>query len=320
MDEQQIDDIFDDRKLQAAMQRGKKKSTLKIIFISILIALLVFIILLVSNAALMIKKSNEVNLYLENNVQLTVPNGYISKSYDTMGFLGGLSNYTITRLVGDRPVILEDRVHAFGYVPQLILYRRRSAGGQTAGEWPTYYWEEGYRKMIFFHPEITYKEYKNDLEQLDQISDDKLIQVGISLDKPYKITEISTILPNAKMSWYWVNAFRQSDLERYQEVAREYDAKAAFIQEDQVLGVSVRSYNRESGFAGGYSTLLDVLKKSRDPRDNEVYDELITQNYADYAEVPILGVIVYGTKDELKPLLGNPHIKAAAFGVIVNKY
>lgn len=71
-------------------------------------------------------------------------------------------------------------------------------------------------------------------------------------------------------------------------------------------------------FAGGYSTLLDVLKKSRDPRDNEVYDELITQNYADYTEVPILGVIVYGTKDELQSLLGNPHIKAATFGVIVD--
>ncbi|AHF08252.1 anti-sigma factor [Desulfitobacterium metallireducens] len=320
MDDHPIDDFFDDEKLQAAMQKGKKKSTLKIILISVLIALLVFAILLVGNAALMIKKSNEMNSYLEYDVQFTVPNGYISESSDTMGFLGGISNYTISRLVGDKPVILEDRVQPFGYVPQLILNRGRGGGGQIAGEWPTNYWEEGYRKMIFFHPEITYKEYKNDLELLDQISADKLIEVGISFDKPYEISEISTILPNVKTSWYWINAFRKSDLVQYQKEAREYDAKATFIYEFQVLGVSVSPFNRESDFAGRYSALLDGLKNSKDPRYNEVYDELITQNYTNYANVPILGVIVYGTKDELKSLLGNPHIKAATFGVIVDKY
>ena len=42
--------------------------------------------------------------------------------------------------------------------------------------------------------------------------------------------------------------------------------------------------------------------------------------FTDSSNVPILGAVVYGTKDELKSLIGNSHIKAASFGVVVDKY
>lgn len=69
-----------------------------------------------------------------------------------------------------------------------------------------------------------------------------------------------------------------------------------------------------------YDVLLESLKSSKDKRYNEVYNELVTKGYTDSSNVPILGVIVYGTKDELKSLIGNPHIKASSFGVVVDKY
>ena len=38
------------------------------------------------------------------------------------------------------------------------------SGGHKSGEWPKSFWENGYRKMMFFHPKVQYKEYKNDLK------------------------------------------------------------------------------------------------------------------------------------------------------------
>ncbi|WP_291561051.1 MULTISPECIES: hypothetical protein [unclassified Clostridium] len=43
--------------------------------------------------------------------------------------------------------------------------------------------------MMFFHTNVDYKEYKNDLAELDKIPDDKLIEIGISFDKPYPIID-----------------------------------------------------------------------------------------------------------------------------------
>lgn len=37
-------------------------------------------------------------------------------------------------------------------------------------------------------------------------------------------------------------------------------------------------------------------------------------------DVEILGVVVYGTKDELKEILENPSIKASSLGGVIENY
>ncbi|MDD5702783.1 MAG: anti sigma factor C-terminal domain-containing protein, partial [Dehalococcoidales bacterium] len=73
-------------------------------------------------------------------------------------------------------------------------------------------------------------------------------------------------------------------------------------------------------FATNYNSLLYSLKTSQNPKFSEIFSELNAEGYTDSSKVPILGAIVYGTKDQLKSLVGNPHIKASSFGVIVDKY
>jgi len=300
-----------------AIKKGKKRSTRRTVLISLAVAVTTFIIIFIANAAILLKLSNEMFSYNQSWVNLTVPNGYISKSADSLSFLVGRGDYAVTRDVGGKPVVLENRVSLFGLIPPLFISRSRG-GGQSAGEWPSNYWENGYTKMIFFYPEIPYKEYKNDLSELDKISNDKLIEIGISFDKPYKVAEIPTIMPNVKKSWYWVDAFRKDDLDRYKKQAREWDGKATFISEYNALGVSVMEYHGD--FNGNYYNLRESLKISKDTKFNEIYNQLVTKGYTDSTNVPILGAIVYGTKDELKSLIGNPHIKASSFGVVVDKY
>jgi len=333
MDDHELDEIFDDDKLNMAIKKGKKRSTKKTVLISLLVAVTVFIVIFITNAVITTKLSNTTFESNKADIKLHVINGYISKSVDSMGFLGGRGDYAVTREVGGKPVVLENRVSLFGLIPPFSVFRSRGVYGVGASEWKINYWENGDRKMIFFHPEISYKDYKNDLNELDKISGDKLIELGLSFDKPYKLADIPTILPNVKKSWYWVDAFRKSDIEQYKKDVKKYGAKASYIYEDDVLGVSDN---------GNYSDLLESLKSSKDKKYIEIYNELLTKGYTyspnipliakdkksegvliqntDSSNVPILGAVVYGTKDELKSLIGNPHIKAASFGVVVDKY
>ncbi|SDH31712.1 anti-sigma factor [Desulfosporosinus hippei] len=319
MGDREFDEIFENDESDMVIKKVRKKSTRKTILMSLVMGVVVLIGILVTNAAITIKLSNEMFYVNEANIKLHVPNGYISKSDDSMGFLGGRSDFTVSRLVGEKPVVLENKAAPFGLIPQLFMSRSQGGSSQSAGEWPRNYWENSYSKMIFFHPEISYKEYKNDLHELNRISDDKLIEVGISFDKPYKVAEIQTILPIVNKSWYWVDACSKDVFERYKKEASEYDGKATFISEYEALGVNVRAYGGED-FYGSYYNFVEALKSSKDKKYNEIYNELVTKGYTDPNNAPILGVIVYGMKDELKTLIGNPHIKASSFGVVVDKY
>ncbi|MDD4239613.1 MAG: anti sigma factor C-terminal domain-containing protein [Desulfotomaculaceae bacterium] len=318
MDDRELDEIFDDYKLNVAIKRGINKSTRRTALISLLVVVAALIVIFVANTAITLKLSNEMFEYNEANIKLHVPNGYISKSADSIGFLMGRGEFTVARDIAGKPVALENRVSLFGLIPQFFISRRGGIGS-SGGEWTVDYWENGYRKMIFYIPEIFYKEYRNDLDELDKISGDKLIELGLSFDKPYKVTDIPTILPNVKKSWYWVDAFRKDDLERYKQEASDNDGKATFIREDEVLGVNAEGFSGNY-FNGNYDDFLESLKTSKEAGYNEVYNELVSKGYTDSSNVPILGAIVYGTKDELKPLIGNPHIKASSFGVVVYKY
>jgi len=305
----QLDEIFN----------SKKKSTRKKVLISILVVVLVVIILSVSNTVLTIIMSNKSYYKMDAQVKLTVPNGYISKSVDTFGLLGGRTDYTVCRLLNGKLIILENQVRIFGVIPQITMSRQRGSGGHVAGQWPTSYWEYGYSRMMFFHPDIAYKAYKDDLAELSQIADDKIIELGLSLDKPYNISEVFKILPDANISWFWVDAFRSQDIEQYQKEAKEYDAKSAYISEYDALGVSMGYSQGMGNFFSQYNEFLNNLKATKVAKYLEIYNELNSKGYTDASKVPILGVVVNGTQDQLNDLVNNPHIKASSFGVIIDK-
>lgn len=311
----QLDEIFNNEKMDQAIRKSKRKSTRK----TVLISILVVVILSVLNTIFTIIMSDVSYNKMDAQVKLTVPNGYISKSVDTFGLLGGRTDYTVCRLLNGKLIILENQVQTFGIIPQIIMSKQRGSGRHVAGQWPTSYWEYGYNRMIFFHPNIAYKAYKNDLAELSLVADDKIIELGLSLDKPYNISEVLKILPDANISWFWVDAFRSQDIEQYQKEAIEYDAKVAYISEYDALGISM-GYSQGTGdFYSQYNGFLNNLKASKEAKYLEIYNNLNIKGYNDASKVPILGVVVNGTKDQLNDLLNNPHIKASSFGVIVDK-
>lgn len=318
MEDKNLDEIFDDEKLNKAIKKGKRKSLIK----TVIISLVVLVVGAIGNVFLCMKMSDKANKNNDTWIKLTVPNGYVSRGRYTIGFLGGRVDYKISRRIGEVSVILEERSNSYGIIPDLMITTYTGSGGHKSGEWPKSFWENGYRKMMFFHPKVQYKEYKNDLKELEKLPDEKLIEVALSFDKPYKFHQVVDIIPNSNISWYWVDTFSEDEIKNHKNEVADYDPMASYIRESEILGVSVRhrEFYSSSDFKSDYSKFIDELRSINYEELSKKYMNLKNKGMEDSQKVDILGVIVYGTKEELKPLIGNSKIKASSFGVITDTY
>lgn len=326
-----LDELFDEKKLNNAIKKGKLKSTIRVAIISLVMTIIVITVGSYFNTKISFKLSEQAFKENEELVKLTVPNGFISKSIDNIGFLGGKSTYTVSKAIGYKSVVVQDRQSIFGYSlsnplikflgysPNYPVTRYSSgySGQKKEDGWIINYSESGYRKMMFFHPKISYKGYKNDLSNLDEISDDMLIELAISFDKPYKYSQVQSLIGNkVNLSWYWLDAFTDEEMKTHKQEADLFDSNGAHIDEFNAIGVNVYPQH----FQTGYTELMDLLKNTKLEKYKAIYSSMMDKGYKDYTEVPVLGAIVYGTKSELKVLVGNPAIKASSFGVITSKY
>ncbi|BDR80474.1 hypothetical protein N072000002_07300 [Clostridium tetani] len=261
MKNENLDDIFDSDKLMKDIKKGKRRSLLRIIIVSVILIITMFAAnIFISN------KIGDISMKKRNKlVRLSVPNGYISRSTESIGVLGGTANYRISRYIGDRAIILDD------------------------------------------------------------LSNAKLIEVAVSFDKKYKIKDIENIIPNVKKSWYCFDAFTKEEIENYKNEIKE--GKSSYIGEGQMIGMNAVNHeipdlgiSKETSSDTLIDTLLNFMESSGDKRYNAIYKELIKKGYKDSSSIPVIGVIVYGTKDELKKLVENPNIKAASIGVITDRY
>ena len=69
-----------------------------------------------------------------------------------------------------------------------------------------HYNELGQREMVFFYPFLQYKTYRNDLKLLDDIGEDKIMEVALSFDQGYTFDEVQSMISNnVTLSWLWVD-------------------------------------------------------------------------------------------------------------------
>ena len=327
-----LDELFNENQLNKAIKKGKLKSTIRTAIISLVVTIIVITIGSYINTKTSIIMSEQFYKENEEFVKLTVPNGYISESIDNIGFLGGTSTYKVSKAIGYKSVVVQEMASKFGYSftnpilkffgssPYFPMYR--GSGGytiQSNGDgWPLNRTQTGYRRIMFFHPEIKYKNYKNDLSQLDKISDDQLIELAVSFNKPYKYTKVESLLSKVHASWYWLDAYTKDDMKEQKQMAEVIADKTGTISIDEfnAIGVNVNPQQFETG----YTDLINILKNTKLEKYKAIYNEMMAKGYKNYYDVPVLGAIVYGTKSELKVLIGNPAIKASSFGVITSKY
>lgn len=309
-----FEDIFDEKKMKQAIKKGKMKSMLMIVFVS----LFVFVVLNIANFAISVYFSQKAFKQWDAYVRLSTPNGYISETVDSRGFLGGMSNYKISKDMKIKSLVVEQKQYQYGLIPSVLI--SRGAGGSigvTGEDWQFSYKENGWREMMFFHPNVAYKKYKNDEELIKSMGGEKIYEVALSFDRPYKQSELP-IMQLPQMTWFWVNTYSDSQLGTFQKEAKEYDWSATFIRENEALGFSIRdAYTQATDLAQEYDKFLKLLKTSNFSEHKKAYNAMKDTRMDD---VEILGVVVYGTKDEIEEIMKNPIIKASSLGGVIDNY
>ncbi|MNS38284.1 hypothetical protein D3C72_705290 [compost metagenome] len=174
----------------------------------------------------------------------------------------------------------------------------------------------GERQMLFYHPSIKYKRYLNDLPLLDRMQDDQYIEMGLSFNKGYTLTQVEQMLPQSMhTTWYWADSYSKNDIRllstfRQPIIADELYGFQAYLEPN------IKERTTEEWF----------IKKVQDVADctNSYYSEQATHVLAAVKSHQksgmIIGVVVTGTKDQLKALQQLPFIKAATLGATVDMY
>jgi hypothetical protein len=326
-----FDNNFNDNEIKNAIRKGKRKSLIRNTIIALVISVITIILAIIINNIVYIKSSNEAINKIDIDIESTVPTGYVSKSNFTQGFLGGRVDYTVSKKVGDRVVALERKSKFYGLNKPLTGYGIQYSD-VTNSKWDRIStWEDGYRKMLFFHPNINYKEYPNDLSNINNMSEDKVIEMAISLDKGYSKDELYDIafdMRNINTKWIWLDTFSEAQMNEFKEEVKSNDPKSCGIIESQVRGLNY-DYNNGNIYSGitdingMYNSWLNYLRDGNENNiTNEVnkklYEQLIKDGKDNASNIKILGFIVEGTKEELKEIINKPYIKASTFGVAID--
>ena len=311
---------FEQDGLNKEIKRMKRKSLIKNSIISLVVTIVVIAIALTLNTRINIKEMEKDFKRQESITALTVPNGYILEASYDFEILGGKGQYKIAREIGGKSVILKDYIKQYGSINVIksATYGSGIRFDRNSDKAPPEFWESGYRKMMFYHPDIDYKSYKNDFQILDEIPEGKIIEMGISLDKAYTISEINNIFKDTKASWIGLDMFTDKFMEDKKDEAENFDSTASFIIENDIIGISMYNITGESIIATKVSEVIDLLKASPINEHNEIYSKYYNKN--DEYTARIIAITVHGTKDELVKLRYNKHIKASSIGVVEDLY
>lgn len=305
------EELFDEQKIKKAMKKGKRRT----IWLVAAVSLAVFAILQAVNFAATLYFSQKAFERWDAYVRLSTPNGYISETVDTRGFLGGVSHYKVSKDMKIKPVVMEQKQYAFGLNMAVLV--SRSAGGNVGidgSRWQYAYKENGWREMMFFHPDIAYKKYPGVSGLMNQMEDGNIYELALSFDRLYTKGD----LPFAsfpELTWFWVDSYSTNQLKEMKKEAAEYDWSAAFIREHETTGFTVREPMQD--WAYSYSEFKELLQKSFTSEHKQAY-EMLKDQAAD--EVKIAGAVVYGTKEQLAEYINHPAVKAISLGGVIADY
>ncbi|MDE5413287.1 anti-sigma factor [Alkalihalobacillus sp. MEB203] len=185
------------------------------------------------------------------------------------------------------------------------------------------------RIMEFYHPEVEYRNIRNDLEQLEQMTGEKYIEMAISFDQSYTAEQVRTFLPeNVSLKWLWADTY--TDVESLREIntvdgdGEEYVVPAFPELADRIYGFS----ERPDGQSKGEEWFVQAIEQGIQVNDGKYYREFerIYQylrgdsQSIDTTSVKVLGAVVTGTSEQLEVLKEMEQVRSSVFGVMAERF
>ncbi|MDD5621580.1 MAG: anti sigma factor C-terminal domain-containing protein [Actinomycetota bacterium] len=346
-----MDKIFDEfksKKLGIVVKKARWWTILKIIGISFL----VFCVLcaaamaasdLVANS--IHKWEKETNNYTHEIYKISAPDKYIGKEvWETRGYKDKIY-YTMYKIIEGKVIYTGEKESEFAIYPRhgmicetcpSILDHDFDSSYAIEDLGYRRYNELGQRVMVFFYPFVKYNagECLNDLDLLDDIGNDKYMEMALSFDRKYTTEEVRNILPeNITVTWYWVDDLSENEKEMLKIPLRKQEEMEFPVvfppvkSEYTAYGIKLY-YNdgREISGSTAVELFINSIVNSRDEyhKGNEfdrIYNNIVGDDgKLTQDDIKIMGAVVTGDSEGLKALTGLPFIKASSLGVVTDKY
>lgn len=331
-----IDDLFSDKmenEIKSEIKKKRNRLNLKLIVISVISTLAIIIL---GALALNFASNKYINYSYDKDTELqeleyTImhPNEYIGKmSCRETGYFKFESTYEYGKRLGNK-VIYAGSDNYLGGVSKNGV----SMKGWKVGRYPIndnidkrYSSVYGMRSLYFLYPYVHYGKYIhqfqseenkmfeideeqkiNDFHFLNEIEDNKIVEMALSFDKEYIYEDINKMIDNKLITFYWVD--NNSEEEKQQVIQSPVPAF-------EVIGIKSTSSSGE--FVYGPNNIREIFKETvRKLKEigQTQYVENINEN-----NFKISGIIVVGSPEELKKIQNNPMIKHAILGTVVDKY
>lgn len=299
-------------------------SIIRTAIVSFIILIIVSFAVLILNASVLNKKSNKEVQLLTNYFAIAMPNAYVGSIQSDDRIMSGEIDYVRYRFLGDKPITDGSYKKSYTYMPLIngiygdnddyLFYQ--SGDSETDLDKVSKYNKAGKELMKFYHPSMKYNSYENDLENIDDISSDKVMEISLSFDKAYSIDEVKNMIPSdVTLNWYWVDTFTEND----EKISSESALNEYYVRGIKALSNQGEAINSpEEDFISAINT---GQKHNFSNEYNKIYDLLSNgKGEINKSDLKIIGVVVSGDTKSLNTLKDKSYIKAATIGAIEDKY
>ena len=314
----EIDDIFSNKigeSIEKSIKDKRKKLNSKVIIKSIILTLVVVVILNILLGFISKKvigmRFNERSSTKVLEYMITKPNEYIGQnSYIETGLFKYNSNYEIARKIGNttvyagsehesRSVFNYGQIGYLGFpISEVIPTLDKNIENRRSDVF-------GLRELCFMMPYVDYENIINDFQYLDEIGEDKYVEMTLSFDKEYSYEEVNNLFDSNLIYFYWID--NDSD-----ETKEHYKDSKFYHDDDTVLGI--KSINYAGDYIEDVNERLNIFKGAATNLDGWY------KSNVDLDKPMISGIVVVGTASQLKELEGVNIIKHSILGNVVDKF
>ncbi|MFF3100213.1 anti sigma factor C-terminal domain-containing protein [Viridibacillus arvi] len=327
--EQELNDFFDGKStstISKVVKRAKRITILRNMGISLFV--IVFLLITLSLSWLFIIRGSQEKAMrdIELFSRITNPNIELLRSQnESNGVFEGILTFNRYKEIEGIPVDWSNEVvrySLFGGMSRFTGHSLIQIEDKEDGLYRNYDSETKQRMMSFYHPEVLYNQIRNDLNTLNNFTDDTLVELGISFNQKYTPEEVRELIPdNITLKWYWVDTYSEEDIESLNK--KKYKPNSPELA-TEIYGFSEHptdSSMSEKRFIDDVQSGLNYEDGKYFGEFNRIYNNLKGDSVKLAPEdIEIIGAVVTGTPKELAELNEMDMIRATVLGVTVKPY
>lgn len=335
--EKKLDEIFEEvkgNKISKAVKKAKRFSTVKIIMISFFTVVILAFGAISIGKEIIDKKWNEYIDKIEYRYEVQAPNKFPGMFYTYKGYFSGETEHKTFKYINGKRVFTGNHGIKYNLIDEQYTQGDGSLASHTELSWEELnflprYNEIGQKLMVLYYPYVDYGDrYQNDLSLLENIGNNKYMEMALSFDREYSIDEVNDIIPkDINLTWYWVDAVDDAEKE-----TQNYYMDKQDIGDGEIIEVEQYPDLCYENYAYGFKTINEYGEKIKNPEEHFI-DALsrggITYIYNIIAgedgkltkdDIKVQGIVVTGDAENLKSLKNLSFIKASSLGVVTDKY